>query len=78
MDGLMTFRTLLSSLGCIIAWCLLLPVLVIGGGAILLIYAVLSEFGALLTGSGAGSLDPTTAREISRRICQGYDVSPLN
>jgi len=57
------------------AWLLLLPVFVIGGGAILFVYAALSELGAFLTGSSTNSLDPTTAREIARRICLGYGVT---
>jgi hypothetical protein len=67
----MFLKAILSSLGCLIAWLLLLPVFVIGGAALVILYAVLSEFGAILVGNAGKSLDPTTAREIARRICLG-------
>jgi hypothetical protein len=68
----MFFNAVFTSLACTIAWFLLLPIFVIGGGTILFVYATLSELGALLTGSPANPIDPTTAREIARRICLGY------
>jgi lipoprotein signal peptidase len=68
----MFFNAIFVSLACMTAWFLLLPILVIGGGTILFVYATLWELGALLTGSAGNSIDPTTAREIARRICLGY------
>jgi hypothetical protein len=67
-------KALFLSLGCVLAWFVLLPVLVIGGGAALFIYAVLAELGAFLMGSPGKTLDTTVAREIARRMCGGYRV----
>jgi hypothetical protein len=61
-----------SSLGYLIAWFLILPIFVIGGGATLILYAVLAEIGAILTGSSGNTLDPAEARELARRICLGH------
>jgi hypothetical protein len=73
MGGLTMFlKAILPWLGCLIAWFLLLPIFVIGGGSVVILYAALSEFGAILTGSAGNSLDPITAREMARRICLGY------
>jgi hypothetical protein len=68
----MLFNAVSTSLACAIAWFLLLPIFVIGGGAIVFVYAILGELGALLTGRAGNSIDPTAAREIARRICLGY------
>jgi len=68
----MSFKAFLFSLGCLIAWFVLLPVLVIGGGIALFAYAVLAETAALLTGTTYNTLDTSTAREIARRMCGGY------
>ena len=67
----MSLKAVLFSLGCVIAWFVLLPALVIGGGIALFAYATFAELGALLTGSSAGTLDTTVAREIARTMCGG-------
>ena len=69
----MFLKAILFSLGCLIAWFVLLPVLVIGGGIALFAYATFAELGALLTGSPARTLDTTVARDIARTMCgSGY------
>ena len=68
----MISKAVLISLGCLLAWLVLLPLLVIGGGVTLLAYAILAEFGALILGGGAKALDTADAREIARRMCGGY------
>jgi hypothetical protein len=73
----MSLKTILFSLGCVLAWFVLLPVLLIGGGIALFSYAVFVELGALLTGRSSKTLDSSVAREIARRMC-GYDVTARN
>jgi hypothetical protein len=67
----MFFNAIFIFLAYVVAWFLILPIFAIGGGAILFVYAAMSELGALLTGSAENSLDPTAARKIARRICLG-------
>jgi hypothetical protein len=68
----MMWKAVLISLGCLVAWLVLLPLLVIGGGVTLLAYAILAEFGALILGDSAKALNTADAREIARRMCGGY------
>ena len=70
----MSLKTILFSLGCVIAWFVLLPTLMIGGGIALFAYATFAELGAFLTGSPARTLDTTVARELARKMCDGYGV----
>jgi hypothetical protein len=74
----MSLKTILFSLGCVLAWFVLLPVLLIGGGIALFAYAVFAELGAFLTGSPGKTLDSSVAREIARRMCGGYGVRARN
>jgi hypothetical protein len=74
----MSLKTILFSLGCVLAWFVLLPVLLIGGGIALFSYAVFVELGAFLTGSPGKTLDSSVAREIARRMCDGYGVGGRN
>jgi hypothetical protein len=67
----MSLKAVLFPLSCIIAWFVLLPMLVIGGGIALFAYATFAELGALLTNSPARTLDTTVAREIARNMCGG-------
>ena len=71
----MSPKAILFTLGCILAWFVLLPVVVIGGGLALFLYAILAELAALITGKPASSLDTTVAREIARRMCWGYGAA---
>lgn len=69
----MSLKAVLLSLGCVVAWFVLLPALVIGGGIALFAYATFAELGASLTGGPAGTLDTAVAREIARTKCgRGY------
>jgi hypothetical protein len=70
----MSLKAIMFSLGCVIAWFVLLPMLVIGGGISLFAYATFAELGAFLTGSRARTLDTTAAREIAHKMCGGYLV----
>jgi hypothetical protein len=74
----MSLKTISFALGCLLAWFVLLPLLVIGGGVALLAYAICAELGAFLTGNTGKTVDSTVAREIARRMCGGYGVQPLN
>jgi hypothetical protein len=65
----MSLKAILFSLGCILAWFVLLPVLVIGGGVALFSYAIFAELGALVTGKPSTTLETSVAREIARRLC---------
>jgi hypothetical protein len=67
----MIWKAVLIALGCLLAWLVLLPLLVIGGGVTLLAYAILAELGALILGDSAKALDTADAREIARRMCGG-------
>ena len=71
------FKAFLFSLGCVLAWAVLLPLLYIGGGAALFAYAICAEFGAMLMGKTGKTVDMAVAREIARRMC-GYGVQPRN
>jgi hypothetical protein len=70
----MSPKAILFTFGCILAWFVLLPVVVIGGGLALFLYAILAELAALITGKPTNALDTTVAREIARRMCWGYGV----
>jgi hypothetical protein len=74
----MSAKAVFFSIGCLIAWFVLLPVLVIVGGLALFAYAVFAELGAFLTGIPNKTLDTTAAREMARRICPGYRVRASN
>ena len=74
----MSLKTISFALGCLLAWFVLLPVLVIGGGVALLAYAICAELGAFLTGNTGKTVDSTVAREIARRMCDGHGVQPRN
>jgi uncharacterized membrane protein len=66
----MMLKTLITALGCLFAWLLLMPILLVGGCAVLL-YALLSELGSMTTGGDESTLDAATARKIARDICFG-------
>jgi hypothetical protein len=65
----MSLKTILFSLGCVLAWFVLLPPLVIGGGVALFAYATFAELAASLTGAPDNTLDTSAAREIAARMC---------
>ena len=64
----MSLKAVLFSLGCLLAWFVLLPLLVVGGVVALFAYAIFGELGALLMGNNK-SVDTTVAREIARSMC---------
>jgi hypothetical protein len=70
----MFLKAILFSLGCLLAWCVLLPLLFIGGGMALLAYAIFAELGASLMGKTGKTIDPAAAREIARRMCGSYGL----
>jgi hypothetical protein len=72
----MSLKAIVFSLGCLLAWFVLLPLLLIGVGTALFCYAIFAELGVLLVGN-TKSVDSTVAREIARSICE-YGVQPRN
>ena len=74
----MSLKYVLFSLGCLLAWFVLLPLLVIVGGIALLVYAVIAELGAVLAGNPGTALDTSAAREIARRVCGDYGARARN
>jgi hypothetical protein len=70
----MSLKAFVFSLGCVLAWFVLLPLLVVGGGIALLAYAIFAELGSVLTGNAYKNLDTSAAREIARRMCGAYGV----
>jgi hypothetical protein len=70
----MFLKAVFLSFGCLIAWFVLLPTFVVGGGFALFTYAVLAELGAILTGRPSQTLETSVAREMARRLCGGYRV----
>jgi hypothetical protein len=70
----MSTKAVFFSLGCLVAWFILLPLVVIGGGLALFAYAVIAELGAFLAGIPSKTLDTSAARQMARSICPGYGV----
>jgi hypothetical protein len=68
----MSLKALVFAIGCVIAWFVLLPLLVIGGGMTLLAHAIFGEFVTFVTGHADPSIDRSAAREIARRMCGSY------
>jgi hypothetical protein len=64
----MILKIVLGALGCLLAWLLLLPILLLGG-CVLLLVALLAELGALIAGGADSTLDAASARRIARDIC---------
>jgi hypothetical protein len=70
----MLVRAIFISLGCLTVWLVVLPTMVILGGAALFLYATLAEITGLLTGSEPRTLDASAIRLTARRICGGAFV----
>jgi hypothetical protein len=71
----MSPKAVLFTLGCVLAWFVLMPVVVIGGGFALLLYAILAELAAAISGKPGKGMDTAVAREIARRMCGGNGVA---
>jgi hypothetical protein len=69
-----SLKAILFTLGCLVAWFVLLPLLLIAGGAALFAYAIFAELAAFVTGHRSKTLDTSVARDIARRMCGGYGV----
>ena len=65
----MSLQRFVFSLGYVLTWLVLMPIVAIGGGVLLFAYAVFAEFTQLLTGRKDLRPDPTTARAMAERIC---------
>jgi len=74
----MSLKTILFSLGCLLAWFVLLPMLFIAGGVALFAYAIFAELGVFLMGIPSNTPDTSVAREIARRMCGGHGVHARN
>jgi hypothetical protein len=68
----MKLRTRIFSMACVLCWIVLFPLVVIAGGAAVLILAVGTELSDLLTGTAGQGIDRSAAREMAMRICFGY------
>jgi hypothetical protein len=68
----MSLNSFVFSLGCLLAWLILMPIVVIGGGIALFVYAVFAELTQLLTGRKEVRPDPTTAHAMAAKICMPY------
>lgn len=65
----MSLKAFFLSVGYVVAWFVLLPMLVIVGGSALFAYAVFAELGAFITGIPSKTLDKSVARDIASRMC---------
>jgi hypothetical protein len=70
----MSLKAILFTIGCLVAWFILLPMLLVVGGAALFAYAIFAEIGEFLAGNPSKALDKSAASEIARRMCGGYGV----
>jgi len=70
----MSLKTILFTIGCLVAWFILLPMLLIVGGTALFAYAIFAELGEFLLGNPSKALDKSAASEIARRMCRGVQV----
>ncbi|HEX9403713.1 MAG TPA: hypothetical protein VF917_04750 [Steroidobacteraceae bacterium] len=70
----MSLKTILFTIGCLVAWFILLPMLLIVGGTALFAYAIFAELGEFLLGNPSKTLDKSAASEIARRMCCGVQV----
>lgn len=64
----MSVKQVVFWIGCAVAWFILLPLFVVGGGFALLAYALFGEIGESLVGRRP-SMDISAARELARRLC---------
>jgi hypothetical protein len=71
----MSIKAIFYAFGCLLAWFVLLPAMVIGGGAALLAYAIVAEVGKGMFGKPDVSLDSSKARAIAQRMCLDYTSS---
>ncbi len=71
----MKLKQLLLSVGCLVCWMVLFPVVIIGAGLALFLFAAGAELSNLITGNRAQVIDPATAHDMAMRICFGYRVA---
>jgi hypothetical protein len=71
----MSIKAIFYSFGCLLAWFVLLPAMVIGGGTALLAYAIVAEVGKRMFGKSDGSLESSKARAIAHRMCLNYTAN---
>jgi hypothetical protein len=62
-------KAFLFLVGCVLAWTVLLPVVVIGGGLALFAYAAGAELGQFMIGIKEQRIDQLTAHKMARQIC---------
>jgi hypothetical protein len=68
----MPLKGIFLTVGFLISWFVLLPVLVIGGGMALLAGATLAEVGSSLIGGSSQGSKGQNVRDIARRMVAGY------
>jgi hypothetical protein len=64
----MSLKLFISSLGCVLAWMVLLPIGLIGGGVALFTYALFAEIAQRLIGVNDNRIDPPTARRMALQM----------
>jgi hypothetical protein len=69
---MMKLKTLVLSVGCVLCWIVLFPLVVIGGGIALFLIAAGTEISHLITGTTGKDVDPSAAHDMAMRICFGY------
>lgn len=71
----MLARPILVVLGCLLAWFVVLPIVVVLGGGALFLYATMAELTSLIAGDASRTVDPATLRLTARKICAGYSFT---
>ena len=64
----MSLKLFVSSLGCVLAWMVLLPIGLIGGGVALITYAIFAEVSERVTGAERKRIDPSTAHRMALQM----------
>jgi hypothetical protein len=67
----MSLKQVFFFIGCVVAWFVLLPLCVAGGGVALLAYVVFSEVSEWVGGGTKPAVDGSSVRELARRVCLG-------
>lgn len=58
-------------MGCIVAWALFLPLLILAG-VVLFLFCALAEIGQLITGGAETRMTPGVARELALSMCTKF------
>ena len=72
----MSPKTLVFTLAYLLAWLVLMPLVAIGGGVALFLFAACAELAQLLTGQKDRRPDPVAARAMAAKICMPFGSHP--